>query len=173
MKNVLRLSVVCLAMTIWQNSFAQSGIDSVDDKDQFSESNAVQLPAPPLDEDLLPFDVVSSSTQSFAIDAKSLTVANGVVHYTLVSRSREGARNVSYEGIRCASFEKKLYAFGRSDGSWSRSRRDDWQPISGYVANRHHAVLATDYFCEGPVIAGTASDIVERLRQKKTLSSRR
>src|SRR4051812_48213652 len=46
---------------------------------------AIQLPAAPMAENLLPFYVSATATQSFAIDAKSLTVgADGVIRYTLL-----------------------------------------------------------------------------------------
>lgn len=130
------------------------------------EEIALQLPDPPQEQNLLPFEVSATTTHSFAVDAKSLsTGTDGVVRYTLVTRSSAGARNVSYEGIRCATGEVKLYAFGRDDGSWSRSRRDRWEPINRTAANRHHAVLARSYMCQEAAVSGPAEQIVYRMRQ--------
>lgn len=153
-------------------AFAQSQFEEdFDDKEKPWQEVAVQLPAAPATENLLPLYVSPTATQSFAIDAKSVTVgSDGVIRYTLVARSPEGATNVSYEGIRCASFERKLYAFGRPDGTWSRSRRDQWEMISAYSANRQHAVLAKDYFCNEKTVAGKAEDIVQRIRYQRTLT---
>jgi hypothetical protein len=132
---------------------------------------AIQLPVAPRAEDLLPFYVSATATQSFAIDAKSLAVgSDGVIRYTLVSESSEGAKNISYEGIRCRSFEKKIYAFGQPDGNWSRSRRDQWEPIVQNAANRQHAALARDYFCESLTVAGNAEKMLERIRSQRPLS---
>jgi hypothetical protein len=134
------------------------------------EESAVTLPAPPKKENLLSFYVSPTSTIEFTVDAKSLSVdKDGVVRYTLVATSRSGATNVSYEGIRCQSAEKKLYAFGQTDGSWSRARRDTWDVIRESGANRQHATLALEYFCDGHSVAGKAETIVERLRRKKPL----
>jgi hypothetical protein len=145
--------------------------EDFDDKDKPWTEIAVQLPAPPASENLLPFYVGPTATQAFAVDAKSLTVgSDGVVRYTLVAKSQEGATNISYEGIRCQSFEKKLYAFGHPDGSWSRSRRDQWEPIFGKAVNRQHSALAKDYFCQESIVAGDAQDIVQRLRAQRPLS---
>jgi len=91
------------------------------------------------------------------------------VRFTLVITSKTGASNISYEGIRCATEEKKLYATGKPDGSWSPSRRDIWSPISDVGANRQHAALMKDYFCEGNTIAGKAEAIIERIRRQKLL----
>jgi hypothetical protein len=145
--------------------------EDFDDKDKPWQEVAIQLPPAPVAENLLPFYVSATSTQAFAVDAKSVTVgADGVIRYTLVAKSPQGATNISYEGIRCISFEKKLYAFGRTDGGWSRSRRDQWERISAGDANRQHAALAQDYFCEGKTVAGKAEEMVERIRWKRTLS---
>lgn len=130
----------------------------------------MQLPAIPQQANLLEFYVSETATQIFAIDPTSLSAGtDGVVRYTLVSRSAAGAVNISYEGIRCESFEKKVYAFGHKDGSWTRSRRDRWETITGTTANRQHAALARDYFCSHKVIEGDAGQIVARLRDKRSL----
>jgi len=151
----------------------QSNFDEeFDDQEKPWQEITVQLPEPPAAENLLPFYVSPTATQTFAIDAKSLSVGtDGVVRYTLVTKSAEGATNVSYEGIRCQSYEKKLYAFGHADGKWSRSRRDQWERIGANTTNRQHAALAKDYFCQEKVVAGTAKDMVQRLRSQRPLSS--
>jgi hypothetical protein len=153
---------------------AQSRLEEdFDDKDKVWQEIEIQLPAPPAAADLLPFYVSATATQSFAIDARSLAVgSDGVVRYTLVARSPAGATSISYEGIRCESFEKKVYAFGRSDGSWSRSRRDQWERIISNAANRQHASLAREYFCQEKMVAGKAVEIVERIRSERPLSPR-
>jgi hypothetical protein len=145
--------------------------EDFDDKDQAWQEIQIQLPAVPVAENLLPFYVSATATQAFAIDAKSVTAGpDGVIRYTLVARSPQGASNVSYEGIRCASFERKLYAFGQADGSWSRSRRDQWERINDGNANRQHAALAKDYFCLEKTVAGKAEEMVERVRRQRTLA---
>ena len=144
--------------------------EDFDDKEKPWQEIAVQLPAAPQDGDLVPFYVSATATQSFAIDTRSLSVGqDGVVRYTVVSVSNAGAKNVSYEGIRCATYERKLYAFGRTDGSWSRSRRDQWERILSNAANRQHAALAKDFFCVEKTVAGTAEDMIRRIRQGQTL----
>lgn len=153
---------------------AQSGFEEdFNDTTKAWQEIAIQLPAAPKPENLLEFYVSETATQLFAIDANSVSVGkDGVVRYTLVSRSRSGAENISYEGIRCESYEKKLYAFGRPDGSWSRSRRDQWERITGTLSNRQHAALARDYFCSHKVVEGNARQIVSRLRHKQPLMER-
>ena len=128
------------------------------------------LPAAPKKENLLPFYVSATTTMNFALDGQSVSVdSDGVVRYVVVVTSRAGATNTSYEGIRCPTGEKKLIALGQADGSWSRARRDRWEPITEAGGNRQHAALALEYFCEGGRVAGKAETIVERLRRKKPL----
>ncbi len=165
------LACACLGILLGVGSMAahaQSHFEQdFDDKEKAWAEIAVQLPAPPKRANLLEFYVSPIATQTFAVDAESLSAGNdGVVRYTLVSRSASGAENISYEGIRCESFEKKLYAFGHKNGSWTRSRRDQWEPITGTIANRHHAALARDYFCSHKVVDGNAEQIIRRIRDK-------
>jgi len=133
------------------------------------QETEVQLPAAPKAEDLLNF--YQSGTQSFAIDSKSVSVAkDGTVRYTLVATSSSGVKNISYEGIRCETYEKKLYAFGRPDGSWSRSRRDAWDRISETSINKQHHLLYTDYFCDGATLAGKTPILLDRLHGKRAMN---
>jgi hypothetical protein len=169
---VARIAAVTAVLSISVPVLAQSRFEEdFDDTEKPWQEIVVQLPAAPAPENLLPFYVSATATQSFAVDAKSLTVgADGVVRYTMVAKSPEGATTISYEGIRCESFEKKRYAFGRPDGTWSRSRSDKWEPISGTSINRQHAALAKDYLCRQKVVAGKAEDIVRSIRSERPVN---
>ena len=151
---------------------AQSRLDDqFDDATKPWQEIAVQFPALPTDANLLPFDVSATATQRFAIDPQSLTVGtDGVVRYTLVTQSQAGAKNVSYEAIRCASLEYKVYALGHADGTWSRARRDQWQPIVNNAMNRQQAALVQDYFCLANSPASSAAEMLRRLRRQETLT---
>lgn len=130
--------------------------------------SSVQFPAAPTTENLLRF--YSNENQSFYIDSKSIAiVADGSLRYTIVSVSQSGARNVSYEGLRCDSYQKRLFAFGRADGSWSASRRNEWDAISNKGINQQHATLAWDFVCEGGGIAGSVEKILQRIRHNQSL----
>lgn len=168
----LQASALTMLAALAIHASAQSKFDEdFDDKNKPWEEIAVQLPLAPKTENLIPFLVSATATQRFAIDADSLTVGtDGIVRYTLVAISESGARNVSYEGIRCQSYERKLYAFGRPDGSWSRSRRDTWERIHSNETNRYHAALFKDYFCNESTVAGNARDIVTRIRYNRPLT---
>ncbi len=138
--------------------------------DKSEDPTPLVLPAAPAKENLLPFYVSAQATMNFAIDAPSVNVTpDGVVRFTLVITSSEGARNVSHEGIRCKTAERKLYATGGADGNWSTSRNDAWTQIRDVGANRQYAALFSDYFCDLGSVAGNAATIVKRIRQKKPL----
>lgn len=144
--------------------------ESLSPADNPEDATPLVLPAAPARENLLPFYVSPTATMNFAIDAPSVSVTpDGVVRFTLVITSAEGARNVSHEGIRCKTAEKKLYATGSADGSWSPSRNDAWSRIRDVGANRQYAALFNDYFCDFGSVAGNAAAIVKRIRQKKAL----
>ena len=138
--------------------------------DKAEDATPLVLPAAPAKENLLPFYVSPSTTMDFAIDAPSVSVTpDGVVRFTLVITSAEGARNISHEGLRCATAERKLYATGMADGSWSASRNEAWSQIRDVGANRQYAALYKDYFCDFGSVAVNAAAIVKRIRQKKPL----
>jgi len=117
------------------------------------EEIETQLPAFPQAENLIPFFVSAATDNKFMVDANSISVAaDGVVRYTLLIVSSSGAQNVSYEGVRCASGERRLYAFGRSDKTWSKARANQWLRIQDSTLNRHHAALYAEYFCPNGAI---------------------
>ncbi|MGN6704304.1 MAG: CNP1-like family protein [Burkholderiaceae bacterium] len=143
---------------------AQTIDDDSDDTPPAWQEKPVQLPPFPREANLLPFDAGTTSTYRFAIDPASISVGeDGVVRYTLVGKSAQGAVNISYEGIRCASREVKLYAFGNGNGGWAASRHPHWKTISTLDRNSQHFTLAEDYFCVDRLVDGSASDIVNRL----------
>ena len=130
------------------------------------EEIEVQLPAMPAAANLIPFYVSAATDNRFFVDGPSLSVdKDGVVRYVLVIETSGGARNVSYEGMRCETKERRMYASGRADGSWSKSRNNRWEPVREAVSNRYHAALFLDYFCPGGAIVWTADEARDALRK--------
>jgi len=100
------------------------------------EAQKALLPPYPKAASMVPF-YVGPGPFAFFVDSGSVRVGqDGVVRYTLIARSRSGATNVSYEGIRCEGYARRVYAFG-SDASWSRRpiRMGANQPPSGGAAD--------------------------------------
>ncbi|HET7766160.1 MAG TPA: CNP1-like family protein [Burkholderiales bacterium] len=105
------------------------------------------LPSYPKGENLVPIYVGRALPFSFFVDRVSVTVGrDGVIRYTLVARSASEATNVSYEGIRCQTYEHRVYGFGRSDGTWAQARNSQWIPI-GRLSVSPATSLADDLFC--------------------------
>jgi hypothetical protein len=122
-------------------------LNNVEDDAPWKES-AAEFPRFPKDEDLLEFYVSAGTSNRFFIDGASIAPGkDGVVRYTLVIRTSGGAVNITYEGMRCETREVKLYAVGTAAGTWSKARKDEWQPIENKPINRHHAALSRDLFC--------------------------
>src|SRR5690348_12438531 len=94
---------------------AQKNLDYEFDNEKPWVEIQAQLPPYPKPENLLQFDAGPASTNLHYVDAPSLTVGeDGVIRFSLVIKSPSGAMNVSYEGIRCQTAEKRTYAYGRN-----------------------------------------------------------
>ncbi len=144
------------------------------DRQSIWTENAVgELPPFPKEADLIPFDVSQNTPLSFAVDSKSLSVgSDGVVRYTVVITSPAGARNVNYEGIRCATYESRLYAGLDSDHTgWDRAVTNDWSRIQDGNLNAYRASLYQDYFCANKIPTASAKQIVTNMRYHRTASS--
>lgn len=125
-----------------------------------------QLPGYPKDENLLPVYVSAATDNKFFVDASSISVGeDGVVRYTMIVKSPAGASNVSFEGIRCNSRERKLYAFGRPNGTWSRSRFAKWEPIRYQERNRQHHMLYDDFFCPNGIAVKDPAQAIDLLKR--------
>ena len=101
---------------------------------------ALRLPPYPPRGELLEFSLGPTNRFRFFIDAASLSVADGIVRYTLVARSPSGTENVSYEGMRCETGEVRIYAVGRGQG-WSGTPGEWRSPLAW------HGPLLREYFC--------------------------
>ncbi|AYH42852.1 CNP1-like family protein [Azoarcus sp. DN11] len=151
------LALVCFSAPAFAGLFT--------DADPDWKEGGHTLPAAPRDGALREFFVSSASPNHFFIDEDSIAVGeDGVVRYTLVIRTPGGAKNVTNEGIRCASGTWRLYATGRSGGDWSAARDADWKPIVDNTYNRPRAALSEDHFCDGPVPPRDRDEVLRRLR---------
>jgi hypothetical protein len=104
-------------------------------------------PAFPARDTLLPVEVRASSAFQYFVDGATLSVdlKTTIVRYTLVARSSSGVDNVSYEAIRCASAEYRVYYLGQADHTWG-GRPGNWALIA-QSRQVHLRPLYRDYFC--------------------------
>jgi len=136
--------------------FAQS---EGEDEYKVWQETEVKFPAAPQEKNLTPFFVSAATDNRFLVDTSTLTVgADGVVRYVLVVITPQGARNVTFEGMRCETSERRIYALGRRDGEWSLARNSGWGRIKNVDANRHHAALFLEYFCPSGLIVRNAEE---------------
>jgi hypothetical protein len=167
------LVFVVFGMLFWalpRAAFPAFALPSLFD-DEFDEKPwqeiEVALPAFPQPENLIPVDVDAVTTSMrFLVDEKSISVdSDEVIRYSLVATSPSGARNISYEGMRCATAERRVYAFGQADGTWSKARGNQWARIHGN-RNSYQVVLFLDYFCAiGQKAITTPEDAIRILRR--------
>lgn len=121
-----------------------------------------KLPEFPSEQNLIEFDAGAASRNRYYVDGSSLNAGeDGVVRYVLVAKASGGARNLSFEGIRCSTRERKLYAFGRQDSTWSKARNPEWQSIRH---GSYQAVLSKEYFCPGGAAILKAEEGIAALR---------
>jgi hypothetical protein len=127
---------------------------------------AAQLPPYPKAENLVEFNVSSATRNRHSIDTESISVGEDkVVRYTVVIDAAGGARNVAFEGMRCATGERRLYAYGHPDGAWSKARNAGWEPIKFRSLLSYHKALFEDYFCPDGINVRDAGEAVRKLRQ--------
>jgi hypothetical protein len=143
---------------------AADAIDFDADKDK-PESEA-KLPAPPQAGNLLRFDPGRPGSMTHFIDAASLSVsADGIVRFTSVAKGEGASQNVAFEGIRCTTREKKTYAYGKSDGSWSELRDPQWTPIRSLSSDGYRFTLYQDYFCPARTTIRTSEEGIAALKR--------
>jgi hypothetical protein len=129
---------------------------------------SAQLPATPKAENLVEFNVSSAARHRHFIDTASISVGEDkVVRYTVVIEAAGGAKNVSFEGMRCETAERRLYAYGHSDGSWSKARKSGWEVIKLRSLLSYHKALYEDHFCPDGINVRNVTEAVRNLRQAR------
>lgn len=143
-----------------------SAADSIDFTPKPLDELPLQLPAAPKPDDLLQFDPGRPASLRYFVDPASLSVGtDGIVRFTVVIRGDGAASNVSYEGMRCKTRERKVFAYGRADGSWNEARNPQWAPITAQAGDSHRFVLFENYFCPGRQSIATAREGIDALQR--------
>ena len=116
---------------------------------------------------LIDIEMPRGASVKMGIDPKTITInhATGIVRYVVVARG-PSAVNASYEGIRCATGEYKVYARQTEGNPWSPSGEDDWKPMRGQsgVVVAYPLRLAREGICVGNGVRQTVDDMVRELR---------
>ncbi|MCW8974238.1 MAG: CNP1-like family protein, partial [Sedimenticola sp.] len=139
-------------------------------EDYVWEEQNTEIPPFPEDESLIEFQVTRPNVAfSYFIDANSLsyTKEDGIVRYTIVVKSKTGAKNVAFEGMRCSTKEFKTYAYGNGKGQLVKPRKFGWKPISANGYTRYRKDLSEFYFCNIHVLDLTVEKIIAELKYGK------
>jgi hypothetical protein len=170
MKKILAVAALLHACTAMAAEEEWGQFDFEFDSDKPWVELQSKLPPYPKEDAYIPFYVSATADNHFFVDGKSISVGeDGVVRYTLIVKSPSGALNVTFEGMRCETAEKKVYAFGRDDGTWSKARFSKWEPIVYKDRNRQHHVLHDDFFCSGSIPVGSPEEAVRKLKAEASL----
>ena len=126
-----------------------------------------QLPSYPKSENLLEFDAGPASNNLHFVDSSSISIGEDeVVRYSLVVKSPTGATNVSYEGIRCQTNERKVYAYGRANNeAWAPAKMGKWVDMENIKQNYAQRALFRYFFC--PLGTEMIKDADEAVRALK------
>lgn len=156
---VLLLFIPISAMSAW-GEFVY-----VPDEKQWVESE-VSIPAYPQSENLIPFDPSTVTANRHYIDLKSISVGEDrIIRYTVVIESHGGAKNVSFEGMRCRPGQRRIYAYGRADNTWSPAKISTWQEIHFQSGTSYQRALYREYFCPDDIAVKDAAEAIRNLRQ--------
>ena len=113
----------------------------------FKEGTTTMPLNPPQQKTLVPFYVSQRTIFKFAVDTNSILIgADGVTRYIVVITNPSGGQQSQYEGIRCDSFQWRLYGTYESTG-WKDNPLSSWKGIQSDIPNRYQASLAQGAFC--------------------------
>lgn len=122
---------------------------------------------------LIEIDMPRTSNIRMGVDPDTIrvNVETGVVRYVVVARG-PSAVNATYEGIRCATGEYRVYARQVQGSPWTPVPDSEWKSVrdQGGVLVRHPYQLARGGMCMGATVRTSVSEIVRELRTgNKTL----
>jgi hypothetical protein len=139
-------TIIAMGLSACAGDPLQSGLDPFAPM-VFKEGTTTMPLNPPNPKTLVPFYVSQHTIFKFAVDTDSILIgADGVTRYIVVMTSPNGNVQAQYEGIRCDSFQWRLYGTLLND-AWKENPLSSWQEIKSNVANRYQAALAQGAFC--------------------------
>lgn len=139
-------AVISLGLSACAGDALQSGLDPFAPM-VFKEGTTAMPLNPPNQATLVPFYVSQRTIFKFAVDTDSILIgADGVTRYIVVMTSPSGSAQAQYEGIRCDSYQWRLYGTYESTG-WKENPLGSWKNIQSEIPNRYQASLAQGAFC--------------------------
>lgn len=147
-----QIRIYALTAAILANLLACAGDPLESGVDPFAptvfKEGATTMPLnPPKKSTLVPFYVTMTTSFKFAVDTDSILIGpDGVTRYIVVLTSPNGSQQVQYEGIRCDSYQWRLYGTFDND-KWQENPLGTWKEIKRNIPNRYQAALASGAFC--------------------------
>jgi hypothetical protein len=162
----IRLSTLALALGLALAGCAgdplESGLDPFAPM-IFKEGTTAMPLNPPNKATIQPFYVSQQTIFKFAVDTDSILIGNdGITRYIVILTSPNGNSQVQYEGIRCDSFQWRLYG-NLESGVWKENPLSSWKPIKDHTPNRYQAALAQGAFCNFSSQEKNIKDIINSL----------
>jgi hypothetical protein len=146
------ISVYAIGIAIGASLMACTGDPLVSGLDPFAPSvfkeGVTTMPLnPPKQSALQPFYVSQATVFKFAVDTDSILIGkDGITRYIVVMTNPSGEQQAQYEGIRCDSFQWRLYGTFENS-AWRENPLSSWREIQSKVPNRYQAALAQGAFC--------------------------
>ncbi len=126
-----------------------------------------QIPLPPFPraQDMIPVRADAADPgYNYYIDVNSVSLsADEVLRYTVIIQSPRGASNIVYEGIRCATQEIKVIAFGTRDGRFQRMADPRWTFVYTKGPLGYRTTMVELYVCDENGWAIARDAVLERL----------
>ena len=149
--NLRKMSAYAISISIGGSLIAcadplQSGLDPYAPM-VFKEGTTTMPLNPPNKSTLQPFFVTNTTIFKFAVDTSSILIGkDGITRYVVVITNPSGGEQAQYEGIRCDSYQSRLY--GTFDNNkWNENPLSSWAAIRSNIPNRYQAALAQGAFC--------------------------
>lgn len=163
LKSALLASLFLFGLNAAGPAWAQ--VYAMEDPVDWKES---EVPPPPAFDvtKLITLDVSVNSSLTYGIDPASIriTTSDSLVRYVIVASSATGARNVMYEGIRCATGEYKTYARYSPDGKWTATSNPEWRSMFDNMPSKHALRFAQAGACDSRASAPSVNVLVSRLK---------
>lgn len=169
--SVLLAGIMCLltAMPAAVSAFdddATGWAPAYSEQEDVWQEQAVELPAYPVEDNLLEVDAGAEGLQyTVYLDKASLVKSDdGVVRYTVVLVSSTGVRNVTHEGLHCGERTFRRYAYGIND-QWQPLADSPWKPLRGRGANSYRLVFYEKFICDPTRLNQSAGQILDRFSE--------
>ncbi len=157
-----------LLMSVALAALAASALAQYADLDR-ADWKEDAIPPPPAysTSGLIEIDMPRTSSVKMGIDPTTITInrETGIVRYVVVARG-SSALNASYEGIRCATGEFRVYARQTQGNPWSNSADGAWKSMRGQssVMVQYPHWLARNGICVGSSVRPTVTEMVRELK---------